>query len=400
MNGNPENGRATRVLVVDDEQGIRTFVRAFLERAGYDVAVAEDTDSAREQLASKQYDVVLSDIVLPGSSGVELLKAIREASPEVQVIMMTGAPTLETAAEAVRAGASDYLSKPVGKDAILKAVGRAARVKRLEDERRRLERENDSYRAELEYRNEQLDALVRQKSRELSEAHDRLLIADSTKSDFLRLISHELRTPANGVLGIANLLLEHCSDNDEVRPLRTAFEGARDRMLATLEGALLLARIQTSREEFHASPMPLGEVLSDAYAAASKFARIHGIVIYPPPPCQEQGIGDRALFETAVTSLFETAAVFTVEGEAVVIDHAKTEGGLSLTVRGAGHTLPDDSVSSFFDVYSPTRHSSYAEELGLKPAVAERIISLFGGDVKIRNVEPPGVELLILLPCA
>jgi len=155
--------RVARVLIVDDEKSIRLSVQSLLQDAGYEVSVAEDTRGARALLAGGDYDVVVSDIVLPGASGVTLLQAIREASPDVQVIMMTGEPTVETAADAVRAGASDYLAKPVTKDSILKAVSRAAETKRMWDENRRLQAENGRYQVNLE-------KLVRQRTAELREA--------------------------------------------------------------------------------------------------------------------------------------------------------------------------------------------------------------------------------------
>jgi putative nucleotidyltransferase with HDIG domain len=136
--------------VVDDERSIRITLRALLQDQGYEVAVAEDADRARELLADGGWDVVLTDIVLPGVSGVELLKSIRAASATVQVIMMTGEPSMETAAEAVRAGANDYLTKPISKSAILRSVTTATRMKRLDDERKRLLEENRAYQLNLE----------------------------------------------------------------------------------------------------------------------------------------------------------------------------------------------------------------------------------------------------------
>jgi two-component system sensor histidine kinase UhpB len=123
------------ILVVDDEKNIRMTLRVFLQDKGYAVDTAEDADQALALLSNGAWDVVVTDIVLPGMSGVELLKAIRAAAPLVQVIMMTGEPTVETAAAAVRAGAFDYMAKPIGKDAFLRAVGNAARIKALADER-------------------------------------------------------------------------------------------------------------------------------------------------------------------------------------------------------------------------------------------------------------------------
>lgn len=90
---------------------------------------------AQALLAQGDWDVVVTDIVMPGLSGIELLKAIRSAAPDVQVILMTGEPTVETAAEAIRSGASDYLSKPVSKQAMLQSVTTALQIKLLTKER-------------------------------------------------------------------------------------------------------------------------------------------------------------------------------------------------------------------------------------------------------------------------
>lgn len=138
------------ILVVDDERSIRITVKAFLENEGHRVQTAEDAHSALALLQNGSIDVVLTDIILPKLSGVDLLRRIRESSPHVQVIMMTGEPTLETASESLRLGAVDYLQKPVGKNGIIKAVQNALRVKSLIDEKLRLEEENQNYMSRLE----------------------------------------------------------------------------------------------------------------------------------------------------------------------------------------------------------------------------------------------------------
>ncbi|MFH0998836.1 MAG: response regulator [Pseudomonadota bacterium] len=138
------------ILVVDDERSIRITAKAFLEADGHSVETAEDADSAMAALRRMPMDVILTDIIMPRLSGVELLRQIREISSDVQVIMMTGEPTLETASESLRLGAVDYLQKPVGKTEILKTVRNALRVKYLGDEKNRLEAENLNYLNHLE----------------------------------------------------------------------------------------------------------------------------------------------------------------------------------------------------------------------------------------------------------
>ncbi|HBD08588.1 MAG TPA: hypothetical protein DCZ69_10020, partial [Syntrophobacteraceae bacterium] len=163
------------ILVVDDERSIRITVKTFLEDDGHFVETAEEAATAVAVLQSKPMDVVLTDIILPRVSGVDLLRQIREIAPHVQVIMMTGEPTLETASESLRLGAMDYLQKPVSKTEILKAVRNALHIKNLSDERARLEAENRNYLNHLErlveertYALVQSEAALRNRAEELS----------------------------------------------------------------------------------------------------------------------------------------------------------------------------------------------------------------------------------------
>ena len=117
-----------KVLVVDDEKSVRVTLREFLRNDGHEVWVAEDADKAMAMLAAEDFDVVVTDIIMPKVTGVSLLKSIKEKSPHVQVILMTGEPTVETASEAVRARAFDYLTKPIGKEQLLKTVANAVKA--------------------------------------------------------------------------------------------------------------------------------------------------------------------------------------------------------------------------------------------------------------------------------
>jgi signal transduction histidine kinase/DNA-binding response OmpR family regulator len=155
-----------KVLIVDDEKSIRNTVSEFLRLDGHEVQAAENADAADALMQAHSFDVVVTDIILPRVSGVTLLQRIKERAPDIQVIMMTGEPTVDTAVEAVRAGAYDYLSKPTGKRELLAVVGQAARVKALLDEQQRLKADNQRYQENLERmvgeRTEALAARTRQ----------------------------------------------------------------------------------------------------------------------------------------------------------------------------------------------------------------------------------------------
>ena len=151
------------ILVVDDEKSIRVTIGEFLKRAGYKVMTAENAEVAMELLDMHEFDTVLTDIVMPRRSGVSLLKDIHNKQSNVQVIMMTGEPTVETAVDAVRLEARDYLAKPISRDDLLKAVRQAVGYKKLLDEKQRLERENAAQKQNLE-------RLVEERTRKMRQA--------------------------------------------------------------------------------------------------------------------------------------------------------------------------------------------------------------------------------------
>jgi putative nucleotidyltransferase with HDIG domain len=148
-----------RVLIVDDEPRMRDTLSQILTLSGHEPRAVDCVEAALTALDDEEYDVIVSDIVMPGLSGVDLLEAVRERRARSKVVLITGDPSAETAAEAVRKGAVDYITKPVKRERLAKIVTDAARLKRLEDENRR-------YREELE-------ELVAARTRELAQSEHR-----------------------------------------------------------------------------------------------------------------------------------------------------------------------------------------------------------------------------------
>lgn len=156
-----------RVLIVDDEKSIRITLGTMLSGAGYTVSTAGTAAEALERLKENRFDVVVSDIILPGGSGIELVRAIRGSAPEVMIILMTGEPTVETATEGFRLGVHDYLSKPVTKGAVLRSVEQALRLKHLQEEALRLQESDRQHR-------EHLEELVSERTQALTDSVERL----------------------------------------------------------------------------------------------------------------------------------------------------------------------------------------------------------------------------------
>jgi len=126
------------ILVIDDEPNILTTVRRALEIEGFHVEVAGNAALGLAKLAEADIDLILLDVMMPGESGLEVLPKIRVASPETVVVMMSGNATIETAVQATKAGAHDFVEKPLSGDKLLLTVNNALSFSRLRHENSRL----------------------------------------------------------------------------------------------------------------------------------------------------------------------------------------------------------------------------------------------------------------------
>ena len=125
---------AKRVLVVDDEENLRRVTQLKLQQAGYEAATAADGAQALELLARQPQDLIITDLQMPGMSGMELLRRVRDDYPEIIVIVVTAFGTIESAVEAIKLGAHDYIIKPVTAGTLRLIVSRALEHHRLREE--------------------------------------------------------------------------------------------------------------------------------------------------------------------------------------------------------------------------------------------------------------------------
>ena len=131
----------SRILVVDDEESIREFLDIMLKKEGFEVTLAEDGARAIELLKKKSFDMVISDLQMPNVTGMELLKHARENYPDMRFMIITAFGTTETAVEAMKMGAYDYITKPFKIDEVRIIINNALRSQNLEVENRTLKKE-------------------------------------------------------------------------------------------------------------------------------------------------------------------------------------------------------------------------------------------------------------------
>jgi two-component system sporulation sensor kinase A len=227
-----------RILVVDDEPNIRWTMAEFLKREHFEVLTAADFENALAIFSENEIDVAVVDIVLPRQSGVLLLEELHSRSPDLPIIMMTGEPNISLLPDIVRAGAYDFLTKPVTKDVLLKAVARAFEKKRLYDEKSRLEKE-------IAQHAEQLEVAIAERTAELVEARNFLKTVLDSSTEYAIIVAD-----LNGCITLFNegakLMFQY--EDDEVMG-QPAWHLICDDKQAALESPLSL---EVTSEEQHA----------------------------------------------------------------------------------------------------------------------------------------------------
>jgi two-component system, sensor histidine kinase and response regulator len=325
----PENVKLLEGLQRDRGYRVRPFPRGALALA----AAREDPP-----------DLILLDINMPGLNGYEVCAQLRtiEATREIPVIFLSVLNEPLDKVKAFACGGVDYVTKPFQIEEVQARIETHLTIRRL--------------RHELQRHNRHLEDLVRERTRQLAEAHDRLAILDAAKSEFLNLISHELRAPLTGVLGVAELLLLDGPATPERRELSNLYDLARRNMLAILDDALLLTRIDVSADLAESQELSLQDVVRAALMGAQPLASALGIPLPECPPEDTPVSGNRQLLTKAFTALLQTAVRFAAAAAPIRLSVTRTPAPVEVRISAAGRTIPPDFLRCFFDVLpSPAR---------------------------------------------
>jgi signal transduction histidine kinase len=199
------------------------------------------------------------------------------------------------------------------------------------------------------------------------------------KNDFLRMLSHEIRTPVNGILGIGNLVLELCPASDRRSLYGDLFTQSSLRLRNLIEDASLIIDMEKLA-------LKQGSAVSFAALLAEVATALPNIEIQHEPSTEWEALllkGYHPLLKRALVSLILLAASFSRNKNITRITATVTEEALRVRIEIDALSLSGDQVAEFFELDSGVRASSPAETLGLSPVVAHQIISAFGGEMKL-----------------
>jgi two-component system sensor histidine kinase/response regulator len=249
---------------------------------------------------------------------------------------------------------------------------------------------------ELQSHANHLEDLVASRTRELAESQARLKVLDRAKSDFLKLIHHELRSPLNGLLGVGDLVLEELGASEDGAELRQMFELSRERMLAILDDALLMTEIEVASDTFSSGTTDLVPAIHAAIQGAAGFADSRGVGIELEPGAGACVVAKRDLLQKALQRLLETAVKFSNRGDVVRLRCQMGVDGVDVLISSSGQ-IPESAIANFFQVFAIGDAITPGGDLGLGPPVSQRILALFGGSITVENLDPSGIQLRVIL---
>jgi len=373
------------IMIVDDVPANLQLLEEMLLQEGHEVNSFPLGRLALAAAVENPPDLILLDINMPEMDGYEVcerLKSIAELA-DIPVIFLSALNETQDKVRAFRTGGVDYISKPFQFEEVHARVETHLKLRGLQKA--------------LKHQNEHLEEAVAACTRELADAIERLTILDRSKNEFLTLISHEFRTPLNGLLGIGGLILEEMPSTPKNDEFQAMFERSRRRILSILDDALLLTQIDVGGESFKLVPVSLSAALSRATENTAGFAASRRVALSPPLTGLGLVLGVEELLVRALHALLETAVKFSEAGETVRFASEDASDSLRVLIESQGRTIPSSVLPRFFDIFSIGEAMTPGGDLGLGPPVAYRILSLFGGLVSVANRVPPGIRFTVSL---
>lgn len=375
-----ESEAINRLLVVDDETAQVEALCRTLEDEGYSVEGFTGARAALTALSADAFDIVLTDLTMPGMDGIAFLNAAREIDPGLAGIVMTGHGTIATAVDAMKAGALDYILKPFDLRVILRVLARTQAMLRLRRENAALLERLSARTVELESANRELQAA----NRELE------AFSDS--------VSHDLRAPLRTIDGLLHVVQEDFGARvpAAAREHIEAVSAQATRMGALIEDLLRLSRL--GREPLSKGLVDMRGLVQEVVAElrAAEPARPVEIRIGELPPAQ----ADPSLLRQVWVNLIANALKFTCRRERALIEIVGVEraGDKMYSIKDNGAGFDPARAERLFGIFQRLHTAREFEGTGVGLSIARRIIERHGGSIRAEGEPDRGAAFHFTLP--
>lgn len=373
------------VLFVDDEPSLREVVGDYLAQRGFEVAVEASGEMALVALSRRAFDLVITDLRMPGISGHDVVRSTKETQPGAEVIVVTGYATISDGVEAMRAGAFDFILKPLKLEVLDAVLGRC--VEWIRHKRSRAE---------------------------LEEVNRRLLEVSQIKGRFLSVTDHELRTPVAVIDGMLQFLLQKEGRLPEDLRLRLQELGkVSSRLVELVQGIHELAHCRTQGFPVYPQWMNASELLEGISVdfSIARFSRDLRMTAACEGAEDIRFRGDRRRVRQVISELIQNAVKATEDGGAITVrlKTRQVEGGerFCVEVADTGIGIAPEERERIFEAFyeaGDERHhhsSKYAFKgagLGIGLSIALEIARAHGGGIDVASESGQGTCFSFWLP--
>jgi signal transduction histidine kinase len=375
------------ILIVDDEADLADEILDYMTNRHLNAqAVTSAQDALHKLDADQSISVLLSDIRMPGLNGLDLANAAlsrRTDEHPLEVVILTGHGTVDDAAKAVRAGAIDFLQKPVGLATLEQAVRRAGAVA---EERRHQWQELRTLRAQSN-------------GVELREPHT---TANDNSEALLTLLNHELRTPLGPIVGMADIIEHHLEalSPDQIRAFAADIGSGGKRLERAIRRISELTALVAGTMPVKLSPCPVSTIVDAAEQACSQGLtdRVQRLTISQDP--NVVCITDRRLLSAAIAELINNAGRHSADGSAIALNATVSGDRISFAVSDKGRGMAPDEIDQALRIFQQIDMSSkrQVDGLGIGLYIAHRTATLLGGMLTIASTPGRGTVATLRIP--
>ncbi|MBN2616612.1 MAG: hybrid sensor histidine kinase/response regulator [Bacteroidales bacterium] len=385
------HSRKYKVLVVDDNSENIRIIGSILRQNDYQVGFATRGQQALDILGEKgeDYDLILLDVNMPGLNGFEVCKMIREKSrlKDLPVIYLTANGEPEHVMEGFSSGGQDYVTKPFHSGELLARIGTHLELKES--------------REQLKQMNAILEEKVKERTMELQEANKKLGAAnrqleqlDEAKAGFLRLISHEINTPLNGIVGFTEILKDLLTDTEYFGFIENLSESA-NRLKEFAQASLVITGLRTSPENYKKGLIDIGEITEEVITRQTAVVKQKKIPVHFQCDTDNRTLeGNADLLKICLTNLLKNALAHTPGGQAISIRITDKDSRLLVLVEDNGPGFSAEALRTLFNPFSSSDvHHDSNKGLGL--FLVKMIADFHQAEISVSNRKSKGAKVAL-----